>query len=360
MKFFRLSMLKIIHRRSKKAGLPPGSLVYVGDTVPKKARMVVIDYDEANHLEKEVGTVEECLPFRERPTVTWINVDGLDVDRIEEIGRRFELHPLLMEDVLNTEQRPKLDDYGSYVFFVLRMLQYDEKGSAIDSEQVSLVLGRSYVLSFQESIGDIFDPLRERIRNGKGVVRSRGADYLAYCLIDAVVDGYFSILERVGDRLEELEDELVVNPGIETLHAIHRLKRQVTMLRKSVWPLREVINRLDRMGSGLIEEGTRVYLRDVYDHTIQVIDAIETYRDLLSGMLEIYLSSISNRMNEIMKVLTIIGTIFIPLTFIAGLYGMNFRYMPELGLPWAYPAILMLMSIIGIIMVIYFRGKKWL
>jgi len=282
------------------------------------------------------------------------------VDRIEEIGRRFELHPLLMEDVLNTEQRPKLDDYGSYVFFVLRMLQYDEKGSAIDSEQVSLVLGRSYVLSFQESIGDIFDPLRERIRNGKGVVRSRGADYLAYCLIDAVVDGYFSILERVGDRLEELEDELVVNPGIETLHAIHRLKRQVTMLRKSVWPLREVINRLDRMGSGLIEEGTRVYLRDVYDHTIQVIDAIETYRDLLSGMLEIYLSSISNRMNEIMKVLTIIGTIFIPLTFIAGLYGMNFRYMPELGLPWAYPAILMLMSIIGIIMVIYFRGKKWL
>lgn len=351
---------KLLKSRSKKAGLPPGSLVYVGDKKPEKTTIVIIDYDEETFLEKNVKTIEECLPFSDKPTVTWINVDGLDVDLVEEMGRCFELHPLLMEDILNTDQRPKIDEFGNYIFFVLRILQYDEKESEVKTEQVSFVLGPNYVISFQERDGDIFDPVRERIRNGKGLIRKMGADYLAYSLIDATIDGYFSILEKMGDRIEDLEDELVVNPTMETLQVIHHLKRQMIVLRKSVWPLREVINRLDRVGSGLIKETTVIYLRDVYDHTIQVIDAIETYRDLLSGMLDIYLSSISNRMNEIMKVLTIIGTIFIPLTFIAGIYGMNFMFMPELGLAWGYPVVLLFMLIIGIIMIFYFRGKKWL
>ncbi len=355
-----LTMPKIFKRRSKKAGLPPGSLVYIGDKKIHETDVVVIDYDDENFVEKSVKTIAEYLPFKDKPTVTWINVKGLEVGAIEDVGRCFELHPLLLEDVLNTDQRPKLDEFEKYLFFVVRMLQYDEKGSEVRAEQISFVLGKNYVISFQESDGDIFDPVRDRIRNGKGLIRKMGADYLAYTLIDAVVDGYFIILEKIGDRIEEIEDELVLNPTTETLQLIHFLKRQMIVLRKSVWPIREVINRLDKVGSGLIEKTTTIYLRDVYDHTIQVIDAIETYRDLLSGMLDIYLSSISNRMNEIMKVLTIIGTIFIPLTFIAGVYGMNFRYMPELGLTWGYPTILLLMLIMGISLVFYFRGKKWL
>jgi len=355
-----LIVSRIFKRRSKKAGLPPGSLVYVGDKKAYETEVGIIDYDVDNFVEKTVKTIEECLPFKDKPTVTWINVKGLETGFVDEIGRCFELHPLLLEDILNTDQRPKLDEFEKYLFFVVRILQYDEKEDEVRAEQISFVLGRNYVISFQETDGDIFDPLRERIRNGKGLIRKMGADYLAYAIIDAVVDGYFIVLEKMGDRIEDIEDELVLNPTTETLQLIHFLKRQMIVLRKSVWPIREVINRLDKVGSGLIEKTTTIYLRDVYDHTIQVIDAIETYRDLLSGMLDIYLSSISNRMNEIMKVLTIIGTIFIPLTFIAGVYGMNFRYMPELGLAWSYPAILLLMLMMGISMVFYFRGKKWL
>ena len=355
-----LIVSRIFKRRSKKAGLPPGSLVYVGDKKAYETEVGIIDYDVDNFVEKTVKTIEECLPFKDKPTVTWINVKGLETGFVDEIGRCFELHPLLLEDILNTDQRPKLDEFEKYLFFVVRILQYDEKEDEVRAEQISFVLGRNYVISFQETDGDIFDPLRERIRNGKGLIRKMGADYLAYAIIDAVVDGYFIVLEKMGDRIEYIEDELVLNPTTETLQLIHYLKRQMIVLRKSVWPIREVINRLDKVGSDLIKKGTFIYLRDVYDHTIQVIDAVETYRDLLSGMLDIYLSSISNRMNEIMKVLTIIGTIFIPLTFIAGIYGMNFMYMPELRLAWGYPAILLLMLITGISLVFYFRGKKWL
>jgi magnesium transporter len=240
------------------------------------------------------------------------------------------------------------------------MLYYDEKESETKAEQVSFVLGPNWVISFQESEGDVFDSIRERIRSDKGRIRKMGADYLVYALLDSVVDNYFMILEKVGEEIEEIEDELVTNPSPEILQTIHNLKRQMISLRKSVWPLREVISRLERWESPLIQKSTYIYLRDVYNHTIQVIDAIETFRDMLSGMLDIYLSSVSNRMNEVMKVLTIIATIFIPLTLVAGIYGMNFRFMPELEIPLAYPMVLLSMFLVGLMMVGYFRKKKWL
>ena len=321
----------------------------------------IIDYDESHFEEKEAKEVEECFPFKDKPTITWINIDGIHrVDVVEKLGKYFNLHPLALEDIVNTRQRPKIEDFVDYIFVVLKMLYYDEKESETKAEQVSLVLGPNWVISFQESEGDVFDSIRERIRSDKGRIKKMGADYLVYSLVDAVVDNYFMILEKIGEEIEEIEDELVANPAPETLQTIHDLKRQMIFLRKSVWPLREVISRLERWESSLIQKSTYIYLRDVYDHTIQVIDAIETFRDMLSGMLDIYLSSVSNRMNEVMKVLTIIATIFIPLTLVAGLYGMNFKYMPELEWHWGYPFVLLIMFTVGILMVIYFRRKRWL
>jgi magnesium transporter len=240
------------------------------------------------------------------------------------------------------------------------MLQWDAAREEVVVEHVSLILGPSFVISFQERPGDVFGPTRERIRGGKGRVRKMGADYLAYCLADAIVDGYFAVLENLGDRIEDVESILVSNPSNDTLRAVHHLKRENLLLRKSVWPLREVINGLDRSESELITDPTHVYMRSVYDHSIQVIDTMETFRDMLAGMLDTYLSSLSNRMNEVMKVLTIIATIFIPLTFVAGIYGMNFQSMPELAWPWGYPAALAVMAIVAAGMVYYFRRKKWL
>jgi magnesium transporter len=279
---------------------------------------------------------------------------------VEKIGTHFGIHPLIMEDILHTGQRPKGEDLGDYLFIVLKMIYHDEEKDEVIGEQLSLILGPNYVISFQEREGDVFNPIRERIRNAKGRIRKAGADYLAYVLVDAIVDHYFAILEELGGTIESLEEELVTNPRPETLQTIHTLKRELIFLRKSVWPLREVISGLEREESPLITEPTGIYLRDVYDHTIQVIDTIETYRDMVSGMLDIYLSSLSNRMNEVMKVLTMIATIFIPLTFIAGIYGMNFKFMPELEWHWGYPMALVVMLLIVGSMFIYFRRKKWL
>jgi magnesium transporter len=293
--------------------------------------------------------------------VSWINVDGLhDIEIIQQVGDCQGLHPLVLEDILNTDQRPKLEDYGDYLYIVLKML-YKQEGGGISTEQVSLVLGSNFVISFQEGIkGDVFNPVRERLRSGKGRIRGMGADFLAFSLMDAIVDNYFVVLEEVEERIEALEEEVVASPSAKTVQKLHRLKRDMIFLRKAVWPLREVLAALTRRESKLITEAVVVYLRDVYDHTIQVIDSIETSRDLLAGMLDIYLSSISNRTNEVMKVLTIIATIFMPLTFIVGLYGMNFKYMPELEWRWGYPAVLLLMVLTTIAMLIYFRRKKWL
>jgi len=354
-------MKKFTRKRSKKVGLPPGALVHVGEKREEKVRITIIDYDKAQFQEKEAETVEECFPFKDKPTVTWINVDGIHQPEIvKKLGDCFGMHPLVLEDILNTDQRPKMEDFGNYIYTVLKMLYYDEKSDEMIIEQISLVLGSNFVISFQEKMGDVFNPIRERIKSDKGRVRKMGADYLAYALTDAIVDNYFTILEKIGEKVEFLEEELVAKPKPETLQAIHNLKRELIFLRKSVWPLREVISGLERGESSLIDASTKLYLRDVYDHTIQVIDTVETLRDMVSGMLDIYLSSISNKMNEVMKVLTIIATIFIPLTFIAGIYGMNFAFMPELGLPWSYPLILLVMVGVGILMLIYFRRKKWI
>ena len=349
-------------KRSIKSGLPPGTLVHIGEKKIEKTKITILDYDELNFEEKDTERWDECIQFRDKPTTTWINVDSVhQPETLEKIGECFGLHPLVLEDILNTDQRPKIEDYNDYLYIVLRMLYYNEKRSEITTEQISLVMGPNYVISFQEGIeGDVFTPLRERIRNNKNRIRKTGADYLAYSLIDAIVDNYFTILEKIGDNIELLEERLVEDPTTDVMHEIHMLKREMIFLRKAVWPLREVISGMESGIHTLIQDSTRIFLRDVYDHTIQVIDTVETYRDMVSGMLDLYLSSISNRLNAVMKVLTIIATIFMPLTFIAGVYGMNFKYMPELEWRFGYPLIWFVMLAISVIMLIYFRKKKWL
>lgn len=359
--------LKTSDKVSKKAGLPPGTPVHVGERKTERVRITVLDYDEAHYEFREVTQAEECFQYSDKPSTTWINIDGLhEVALIEQIGTHFGLHPLIIEDILNTRQRPKMDIFADYIFIVLKMHSYNAEERQIDTEQVSLVLGKNFVLSFQEREGDIFEPLRSRIGNSKGKVRKAGADYLFHSIIDSVIDNYFKVLEGIGEEIEDVEDSLIENPLPATVQKIHNLKRESLFLRKSVWPLREVIGNLEREESPLIKKATRIYIRDLYDHTIQVIDTVETYRDIISGMLDIYLSSVSNRMNEIMKVLTIYAVIFIPLTFIAGIYGMNFNTqnspfnMPELNWYFGYPFALGLMAVIGIAMLVYFRRKKWL
>lgn len=351
----------VLKKRSKKAGLPPGSLVHIGEQKTDVMKFSVLDYDEQNCSETILSRIEQCFVYRDRPSITWLDIEGVhDIHALEKIGQCFGLHPLVVEDILNTDQRPKIEDYGDYLYIVLRMLTNGSEKGEISSEQVSLILGENFVLSIQEGAkGDVFEPVRTRIRSSKGQIRKLGADYLAYSLIDAVVDNYFIILERIGERVESLEETLISDPGQETLHLIHNLKREMIYLRKSVWPLREVVSGMQRRDSILIRESTGYYLRDVYDHTIQVIDTVETFRDMLSGMLDIYLSSISNRTNAVMKVLTVIATIFIPLTWIAGVYGMNFKNMPELGWRYGYLASWIAMIFVALGMVIYFKKKKW-
>lgn len=358
-----MELFKIVKKRSSKAGLPPGTLIHIGEKKTEQPRITLIDYDERHFEEREIKTIDECFPFKDKPTTTWINIDGIhQVELIEILGTYFDVHPLVLEDILNTEQRPKVEDFGTYIFVVLKMFYCEEKEEdrEIVAEQISLILGSNFVLSFQEAKRDVFNSVRDRLRSGKGRMRKLGPDYLAYALIDSIVDNYFVILEALGERIELLEEELINEPSAGTLQDLHDLKRGLLFLRRSIWPLREVISALHRGESPLIQATTLVYLRDVYDHTIQVIDTVETYRDMIAGMLDIYLSSVSNRMNEVMKVLTIIATIFIPLTFIVGVYGMNFDYMPELKVKWGYPVVWFVMVVIALFMLLYFKKKKWL
>ncbi len=359
--------MKIFTKESKTAGLPPGTLIHIGQERISKVKISIIDYDESNFREKEVGSVEECFPFRDTSTVTWINIDGIhDLNIIEKIGKHFDLHSLILEDIVNTQQRPKFEDFGNYIFIVLKMFSIAVQESETKIEQISLIFGENFVISFQETEGDVFGNIRDRIRSSKGRIRKMSSDYLSYSLIDAIVDSYFVILEKFGEKIEVMEEELVTNPTPLTLQSIHNYKREMIYLRKSVWPLREVIGGLERAESKLIKKSTGIFLRDLYDHTIQVIDNIETSRDMISGMLDIYLSSMSNKMNEVMKVLTIIATIFIPITFVAGVYGMNFNpqasvfNMPELN--WRYGYIFTWGIIISIVLVMlaYFKRKRWL
>lgn len=354
-------MQKLMKKSGHKRGLPPGTLIHIGDQMAENVVIEIIQYNQSTGLRKILTDVAEIKNYLTQPAVTWIDVDGLhDTRMIEAIGEQFNIHSLLLEDILNTDHRPKLEDFEQYLLVMVKMLTYDDARDSIQSEQVSILLGAGFLVTFQEQKGDIFDSIRLRIKSGKGRIREMQADYLAYALLDAVVDGYFQILEKIGDQIETLETELMNHPRPEILRRIHRLKREMILLRKAVWPLREVIGGLERSESGLIQPGSRIFLRDVYDHTIQIIDTVETFRDMLAGMLDTYLSVINNRMNEIMKVLTVITTLFIPLSFIAGIYGMNFKNMPELEWDFGYFGVLFFMLLVSIGMLFYFRKKDWL
>jgi magnesium transporter len=354
-------MPRFIKKRLKKVGASPGTLVHIGEQKVDETRITLIDYDEEHLQERVLDSIEEAFPLKDSPTATWINIDGLhEIDIIEKVGQHFNLHPLVLEDILNTGQRPKTEEFEDLIFVVLKMLHYNENAEKIRSEQFSLVLGSNFLITFQEIEGDVFNIVRERIRKPKTRIRRAGCDYLAYALIDAIVDYYFVILEALGDKIEDLEIQLLDNPTHDTLEIIHEMKREMIYLRKQIWPIREIVNSLVKSESSLVQKQMHVYFRDVYDHTIQIIDTIESYRDILAGMLDIYLSTLSNKMNEVMKVLTIIATIFIPITFIAGVYGMNFKYMPELEWRWGYVMVWAIIVVAAGIMIGFFKKKQWL
>lgn len=355
-------MAKLIRRGRSKAGLPPGSLVYVGEKTKAPSRITLFDFDPDRYAEKTITNLEECVPFKEQKSITWINVDGLtDVSFISQLDQLFGVHPLVLEDIVNTDQRPKMEDYGEYMYVVLMMLYIDPNTKDVISEQISLVIGSNYVLSFQEKEGgDTFDNIRDRIRSGKGRVRKMGADYLAYVLLDTIVDNYFLVLENMEEDIAHLEEKLMTFKGGINSAEIHHLKRDLIMLRKKITPVRELVAALQRADSKLINKTTEIYLRDLHDHVISVMDTVESFRDIISGLHDIYISSINLRMNEIMKVLTVISTIFIPLTFITGVYGMNFKYMPELEWKNGYFDVLCVMLALALAMVFHFKGKKWL
>jgi magnesium transporter len=356
------SPVKRLFRSARtKAGAPPGTLVYVGPERTEPVTVHLIEYAEDSYEERALTAETDFQEISKQKQLTWINVDGLnDLEVIQAIGTAFDLHSLVLEDLVHTGQRPKHEEYEEYVFVVLRMLTLGPDGAGVRSEQLGIVFGDGFVLSFQERAGDVFEAVRERIRIKSRRIRSRGADYLAYALIDAVVDHYFHILEAFADLVEELEVEVLENPTPETMRRIHDLRHEMLGVRRAIWPLRELTNGLVRTESDLIHESTQVFLRDVYDHTVQVIDTAETLREVVSGLMDLYMSSVSNRMNEIMKVLTIMASVFIPLTFLAGVYGMNFEFMPELGIPWAYPALLAVMVGIGLGLLLLFKRRGWL
>jgi magnesium transporter len=351
--------MKLVQKRSKKTGLSPGTLIHIGEQRADTVAITLFAYSGSQCDERAVTDPNELrLPADE--TVTWVNVSGVHkVDVLEAFGKQFGLHPLLLEDIANTDQRPKLDDYETCLFLVMKMLAKTDRGDTL-VEQVSFVIGRNYVLSFQENGTDVFRPVRDRLRGGKGRLRQHGADYLLYALVDAVVDEYFSVLEALGEKIESLQDRVVVNPNPDTLKDIHALKRQLLFVRRAVWPLREAINNLSRSEHHCLRDATKVFFRDVYDHVIQIVDTIETLREMVSANLDIYLSSISYRLNAVMRVLTVITTIFMPLSFIASIYGMNFEHMPELKWEWGYPLILGIMGLVAGGMLIGFRQRNWL
>ena len=351
--------MKLVQKRSRKTGLPPGTLVHIGEKKPAKVTITAFNYAGARCDERQDLSVDGLAPPTDQ-SIIWVDVGGVhQIDVLESLGKQFHLHPLLLEDIANTDQRPKLDDYETCLFLVIKMLSVTDRQD-IAVEQVSLVLGPNFVLSFQENGSDAFTSVRDRLRGGKGRLRQSGADHLLHALVDAIVDQYFEVLEVLGEKIETLQDLVVSDPKPETLHRIHALKRQLMFLRRAVWPLREAANNLSRSESPFLQESTKVFFRDVYDHVVQIVDTIETLREMVSAGLDIYLSSISYRSNSVMKVLTIITTIFMPLTFIVGIYGMNFEHMPELKWEWGYFLVLGVMVVIAIAMLGFFKRKKWI
>lgn len=346
----------------RKAGLPPGTPVYVGPRRTEPVFVSVLDYTSKGYTEHTDLDVASCVPFKESPSITWVDVRGIhDTDEIARLAAEFGLHDLTVEDIVNSQQRPKSEDFGDYLFVVLKLLTPSAEGASPGGAQVSLVLGDGYVLTFQEHTGeDVFEEVRQRIRNGRSRIRGLGSDYLTCCLIDAVVDGYYLVLDQLAGRFESMEEEVMLSPTAESAARINALKHDLLFLRKSVWPLREEIRSLNRTDSPLILPATQVYYRDVWDHLVHVIETAEIYREIVSGLRDTYLSSLSNRLNEVMKVLTVISTIFIPLTFISGVYGMNFEHIPELHWRYGYFLTLAVMALVAGAMLVYFRVRRWL
>lgn len=354
-------MARMFKKMSSKAGAAPGTLIHIGEQKIEKARLSLVVYDPQDIKEHQIESIDEALAICSGSGYAWLNIDGIhDIDLIAKLGEHFEIHPLTQEDILNTGHRPKFEEFERYAFILVKMLRFDEDRHRILTEQVSMILANNVLISFQESQGDVFDPVRTRLNKGRGRIRRAGSDYLAYALIDAIVDHYFAILEQIGLHIEEIEDETLSDPTPAVLKRIHALKREILALRKQLWPMRELVGTMAKEDSELIQTDTMIFLRDVYDHTVQIMETVESQRDILSGLLDLYMTGISNRMNEVMKVLTIMATIFIPITFIAGVYGMNFKYMPELEWRWGYEMIWGIMVAVVIAMVIYFNKKKWL
>lgn len=352
---------KAAAKRSGKAGLPAGSLVHIGERKTERAAITLMAYDgEAvdETLFTDLAACQACAPGREK---LWLNVHGLhEPEVLQEIGRRFALHPLVLEDILNTDQRPKVDDYGSYLYLVARVFDYDPATLAVSSEQVSFVIGDNFVLTFQERPTGTFAPVREWLRADRGRIRQLGTDYLAYALLDLVVDRYFTILEQLGDRAEELEEELLRDPGATQLETLHQLKRETLNLRRAIWPLREVVNSLVRNEQRFFKPDTQLYLRDIYDHTVHLIESLEAIRDLIAGMLDIYLSSISNRVNKEVRALTVIALVFMPTTLISGIFGMNFHSMPLLADANGFLYAILLMLTVAATLGLIFWRRRWL
>lgn len=352
---------RFVRRTVKRPGTPPGTLVHTGERKVERIRIRCLDYGPDRVEELEPADVGACFPLNDRPSVTWINVDGLhDVEVIRALGEHHAWHPLLLEDILGTGQRAKVEEYDGYLFVVLPMLSWDPERRQVVHEQLSLVLGAGYVVTFQERWGDVFDGIRERLRQGKGRIRARGADYLAYALMDAVVDHCFHVLEGIGDVVEELEEDVLNDSGRDTMIQLHALKRELIAVRRAVWPMRDMLAQVVRDDEDMFHPETEVFLRDVHDHAVHVVEGVEVLRDVVAGAVDLHLSMLGVRTNEVMKVLTIMASIFIPLTFFAGIYGMNFEHMPELAVPWAYPAVLAAMAALAVGMVLFFRRRGWM
>ena len=352
-------MSKLLRKRKKKIGAPPGMLVYTGEPSNLEVKYHLIDYNAQEVIDRPNATLEECLELIEQPTVTWINVTGLhDPGVIEKIGHQFKLNPLVMEDILNPTQRPKCDDYKDYLYIVVRL--FKKENGKMEDEQISIILGRGYLISFLEKSDDLFQPIRDRIKKDGSRMRDYGADYLAYALLDYVVDKTYSVVERIDDELEIYEEELTNRPSPVLLHGLQVSRRELAILKKNVWPLREVVSTMERRDMHLITDHTRFFLHDVHDHTIQLVETLEGFREVLAGMLDIYMSSISLKLNETMKFLTIVSTIFVPLTFVASVYGMNFDYMPGLHDPEGFIALIGIMFVLAAGMFYFFHRMKWL
>lgn len=347
--------------RSRKVGLPAGTLVHIGERKTERAAITLVEYGTDGLEETCCVDPSACSVRRSDFPRLWLNVHGLhEPEVVREIGRRFQLHPLALEDILNTDQRPKVDDYGDYLFLVARFSDVDAATRTLATEQVSFILGRDFLLTFQERPTGSFDPVREWLRSDKARIRQQGTDYLAYALLDVLVDRYFGVLEQIGERTEQLEEDLLIRPDAGHLHALHTLKRETLALRRAIWPLREVINTLVRNEGRFFAAETQPYLRDIYDHTVHLIESLEAIRDLIAGMLDIYLSSISNRVNQEVRTLTVFALIFMPATLISGIFGMNFKAMPLLEAPYGFLFAIGLMLGVAATLGIVFWRRRWL